>query len=117
MIKSIDLDPEVGVIYEGTVVKTMDFGAFVNFFGAKMASCISASSPPTASTRSSMAGEGDKVKVKLLGGRARQGAPVDEGSRSKPLVRTLKPSRKLASSRARSPPAPSNDQQKDERAA
>jgi polyribonucleotide nucleotidyltransferase len=28
-------EPEVGVIYEGKVVKTADFGAFVNFFGAK----------------------------------------------------------------------------------
>jgi len=34
-IKSIASDPEVGAIYEGTVVKTADFGAFVNFFGAK----------------------------------------------------------------------------------
>ena len=34
-IKSIASEPEVGQIYEGTVVKVMDFGAFVNFFGAK----------------------------------------------------------------------------------
>ena len=34
-IKSIASDPEVGEIYEGTVVKVMEFGAFVNFFGAK----------------------------------------------------------------------------------
>src|SRR5205814_2019133 len=34
-IKSITSEPEVGHIYEGTVVKVMDFGAFVNFFGAK----------------------------------------------------------------------------------
>src|SRR3989304_4470076 len=34
-IKSIASDPEVGHIYEGTVVKVMDFGAFVNFFGSK----------------------------------------------------------------------------------
>ena len=34
-IKSIASDPEVGVIYDGTVVKTVDFGAFVNFYGAK----------------------------------------------------------------------------------
>jgi polyribonucleotide nucleotidyltransferase len=33
-IKSIASDPEVGAIYEGTVVKTTDFGAFVNVFGA-----------------------------------------------------------------------------------
>src|SRR5262249_40127993 len=34
-IKSIASEPEVGHVYEGTVVKVMDFGAFVNFFGAK----------------------------------------------------------------------------------
>ena len=34
-INSIVAEPEVGVIYEGTVVKTMDFGAFVNFFGKR----------------------------------------------------------------------------------
>ncbi|HEV3042761.1 MAG TPA: polyribonucleotide nucleotidyltransferase, partial [Roseiarcus sp.] len=34
-IKSIASDPEVGMIYDGTVVKTVDFGAFVNFFGSK----------------------------------------------------------------------------------
>src|ERR1700752_2582943 len=34
-IKSIANDPEPGQIYDGTVVKVVDFGAFVNFFGAK----------------------------------------------------------------------------------
>ena len=34
-IKSITDEPEVNAIYQGTVVKTADFGAFVNFFGAK----------------------------------------------------------------------------------
>src|SRR5207244_3544327 len=34
-IKSIASEPEVGHIYDGTVVKVVDFGAFVNFFGAK----------------------------------------------------------------------------------
>src|SRR5712664_1108348 len=34
-IKSIASDPELNAIYDGTVVKVMEFGAFVNFFGAK----------------------------------------------------------------------------------
>ena len=34
-IKSITSEPEVGQIYKGKVVKIMEFGAFVNFFGAK----------------------------------------------------------------------------------
>jgi polyribonucleotide nucleotidyltransferase len=35
MIKEIAAEPEVGEIYKGKVVKIMDFGAFVNFFGPK----------------------------------------------------------------------------------
>src|ERR1043166_10026160 len=31
-IKSIASEPEVGHVYEGTAVKVVDFGAFVNFF-------------------------------------------------------------------------------------
>jgi polyribonucleotide nucleotidyltransferase len=34
-IKSIASEPEIGQIYDGTVVKVVDFGAFVNFFGSK----------------------------------------------------------------------------------
>jgi polyribonucleotide nucleotidyltransferase len=34
-IKSIASEPELGAIYTGKVVKIVDFGAFVNFFGAK----------------------------------------------------------------------------------
>lgn len=34
-IHSIVDEPEIGAIYEGTVVKTTDFGAFVNFFGSR----------------------------------------------------------------------------------
>ena len=35
MIEDIVAEPEKGVIYKGKVVKTVDFGAFVNFLGAK----------------------------------------------------------------------------------
>lgn len=34
-IRGIVAEPEVGVIYNGKVVKTAEFGAFVNFLGAK----------------------------------------------------------------------------------
>ena len=67
-IKSIASDPEVGVIYEGTVVKTMDFGAFVNFFGAKDGLVhISQLAPNRVQKVTDVVKEGDKVKVKLLG--------------------------------------------------
>ncbi len=67
-IKSIVSEPEVGTIYEGTVVKVMDFGAFVNFFGAKDGLVhISQLAPRRVNKVTDVIKEGDKVKVKLLG--------------------------------------------------
>ena len=67
-IKSIASDPEPGKIYEGTVVKVMDFGAFVNFFGAKDGLVhISQLASRRVNKVSDVVKEGDKVKVKLLG--------------------------------------------------
>jgi len=67
-IKSIASEPEVGHIYEGTVVKVMDFGAFVNFFGAKDGLVhISQLAPRRVQKTSDVVKEGDKVRVKLLG--------------------------------------------------
>jgi polyribonucleotide nucleotidyltransferase len=67
-IKSIASEPEVGHIYDGTVVKVMDFGAFVNFFGAKDGLVhISQLAPRRVQKVTDVVREGDKVKVKLLG--------------------------------------------------
>jgi polyribonucleotide nucleotidyltransferase len=67
-IKSIASEPELGHIYEGTVVKVMDFGAFVNFFGSKDGLVhISQLAPRRVQKTSDVVKEGDKVKVKLLG--------------------------------------------------
>src|SRR4029077_18395954 len=67
-IKSIASDPEIGQIYEGTVVKVMEFGAFVNFFGAKDGLVhISQLASARVQKTSDIVKEGDKVKVKLLG--------------------------------------------------
>jgi len=67
-IKSIASEPEVGHIYEGTVVKVMDFGAFVNFFGAKDGLVhISQLAKSRVNKVTDVVKEGDKVKVKLLG--------------------------------------------------
>jgi polyribonucleotide nucleotidyltransferase len=67
-IKSIASEPEVGQIYEGTVVKVMDFGAFVNFFGAKDGLVhISQLAPRRVQKTTDVVKDGDKVKVKLLG--------------------------------------------------
>jgi polyribonucleotide nucleotidyltransferase len=67
-IKSIASDPEIGQIYEGTVVKTVDFGAFVNFFGSKDGLVhISQLALGRVAKTTDVVKEGDKVKVKLLG--------------------------------------------------
>jgi polyribonucleotide nucleotidyltransferase len=67
-IKSIASEPEVGHIYEGTVVKVVDFGAFVNFFGAKDGLVhISQLAPRRVQKVTDVVKEGDRVKVKLLG--------------------------------------------------
>jgi polyribonucleotide nucleotidyltransferase len=67
-IKSIASDPEVGHVYDGTVVKVMDFGAFVNFFGSRDGLVhISQLAQRRVQKTSDVVKEGDKVKVKLLG--------------------------------------------------
>ena len=67
-IKSIASDPEIGLVYEGTVVKTTDFGAFVNFFGARDGLVhISQLAAQRVAKTTDVVKEGDKVKVKLMG--------------------------------------------------
>ncbi len=67
-IKSIASEPEVGTIYEGKVVKIVDFGAFVNFFGAKDGLVhVSQIAPRKIANVKDVLKEGDKVWVKLLG--------------------------------------------------
>ena len=67
-IKSLTSDPEVGQIYEGKVVKVMEFGAFVNFFGAKDGLVhVSQLARERVEKPGDVVKEGDTVKVKLLG--------------------------------------------------
>ena len=67
-IKSITDEPEVGEIYQGKVVKTMDFGAFVNFFGARDGLVhISQLADQRVEKTTDVVKEGDMVWVKLLG--------------------------------------------------
>jgi len=67
-ITSITAEPEAGVIYDGTVVKVVDFGAFVNFFGPRDGLVhISQLAPERVKSVSDVVKEGDAVKVKLLG--------------------------------------------------
>jgi len=67
-IKGIVAEPEVGAIYEGTVVKVVDFGAFVNFFGPRDGLVhVSQLAPTRVEKVADVVSEGQKVKVKLLG--------------------------------------------------
>ncbi len=68
MIKEIASEPEVGMIYKGKVVKIMDFGAFVNFFGARDGLVhISQLADRRVANVSEIVSEGQEVFVKLLG--------------------------------------------------
>ena len=67
-IKAITSEPEVGTIYKGKVVKIMEFGAFVNFFGAKDGLVhISQLTQGRPETVGEVVKEGQEVYVKLLG--------------------------------------------------
>jgi polyribonucleotide nucleotidyltransferase len=67
-IKSIVSEPEVGVIYKGKVVKVVDFGAFVNFFGTRDGLVhISELAPRRVAKVTDVINEGDEVRVKVLG--------------------------------------------------
>ena len=66
-VNSIVEEPEVGKIYEGKVVKLMDFGAFVNFMGSRDGLVhISQLKNERVEKVSDVVNEGDTVKVKVL---------------------------------------------------
>jgi polyribonucleotide nucleotidyltransferase len=66
-IKGIVAEPELGHIYNGKVVKVVDFGAFVNFLGARDGLVhISELAPRRVAKVNDVVKEGDKVKVKVL---------------------------------------------------
>jgi len=66
-IEGIVAEPEVGKIYEGKVVKTVDFGAFVNFLGSRDGLVhISALENHRVKQVSDVLKEGDIIKVKVL---------------------------------------------------
>jgi polyribonucleotide nucleotidyltransferase len=67
-IRGIVAEPEIGVVYDGKVVKIMDFGAFVNFLGSRDGLVhISELSPQRVKTVGDVVKVGDPVKVKVIG--------------------------------------------------
>ena len=68
MIWSIVAEPEEGKVYDGKVVKIVDFGAFVNFFGKRDGLVhVSQIENRRLNHPSDVLKEGQDVKVKLLG--------------------------------------------------
>lgn len=91
-IHTIVAEPEVGEIYEGTVVKTADFGAFVNFFGPRDGLVhISQLSDQRVAKTTDVVKEGDKVWVKLMGfderGKVRLSMKVVDQATGKEVVK------------------------------
>jgi polyribonucleotide nucleotidyltransferase len=67
-IRGLTAEPEVGQIYDGKIVKVMDFGAFVNFFGPKDGLVhVSELARERVNSPKDVVKEGQAVKVKLLG--------------------------------------------------
>ncbi|MCO5064138.1 MAG: polyribonucleotide nucleotidyltransferase [Rhizobiaceae bacterium] len=94
-IHTIVAEPEVGEIYEGTVVKTADFGAFVNFFGPRDGLVhISQLASERVQKTTDVVKEGDKVWVKLMGfderGKVRLSMKVVDQTTGKEIVREKK---------------------------
>ncbi|HEX8417456.1 MAG TPA: polyribonucleotide nucleotidyltransferase, partial [Methylobacterium sp.] len=107
-IRSIVAEAEVGMIYDGTVVKTMEFGAFVNFFGAKDGLVhISELAAQRVAKVTDVVKEGDKVKVKFLGaddrGKIRLSMKVVDQTTGEDLTEKLKAERTSDKDRERSP--------------
>jgi polyribonucleotide nucleotidyltransferase len=84
-IELITADVEVGRVYEGRVVKLMDFGAFVEILPGRDG-LVHISSPASASSASAKAREGDQIRVKS--GVDRQVASAVDARRRRRLGRT-----------------------------
>ncbi len=82
MIKEIVEDPIVGQVYEGKVVKLMDFGAFVNFYGKRDGLVhVSQISEERVNHPKDVLNEGETVKVKLMG--------IDDRGKSKLSMKVI----------------------------
>jgi polyribonucleotide nucleotidyltransferase len=67
-IQGIAAEPELNQIYQGTVVKVVEFGAFVNFFGSRDGLVhVSQLAPQRVANVKDVVKEGDKVYVKFMG--------------------------------------------------
>ncbi len=100
-IRSIVAEPEKNEIYEGKVVKVMEFGAFVNFFGSRDGLVhISELAPQRVAKVTDVVKEGDVVKVKFLGtderGKVRLSMKVVDQQTGEDITEKLKAERAAA---------------------
>lgn len=103
-IRSIVAEPELNTIYEGTVVKVMEFGAFVNFFGSRDGLVhISELAKNRVNKVTDVVKEGDKVKVKFLGmderGKVRLSMKVVDQETGEDITEKLKAEREAEKNR------------------
>ena len=109
-INSIVAEPEIGGIYDGTVVKVVDFGAFVNFFGKRDGLVhISELVPRRVRSVQDVVQEGDEVKVKVIEvddrGRVRLSMKAVDQETGEDLANRAKPAPAPEPARRRRPPA------------
>ncbi|MCC5979619.1 MAG: polyribonucleotide nucleotidyltransferase [Salinarimonas sp.] len=118
-IRSIVAEPEKDEIYEGKVVKVMEFGAFVNFFGSRDGLVhISELAPQRVAKVTDVVKEGDVVKVKFLGmddrGKVRLSMKVVDQESGEDISEKIKAERE-AERAARGETGPDDREERDDR--
>ncbi len=118
-IRSIVAEPEKDEIYEGKVVKVMEFGAFVNFFGSRDGLVhISELAPQRVAKVTDIVKEGDVVKVKFLGmddrGKVRLSMKVVDQETGEDISEKIKAERD-AERAARGDTGPDDREERDDR--
>ena len=106
-IRSLTAEPEMGEIYDGKIVKVMDFGAFVNFFGPKDGLVHVSELASQRVAKPSRRGQGRPGRESEAAGlrRSRQGAPLHEAGGSGDRRRPVQESRPAAKRTRRRPDA------------
>jgi polyribonucleotide nucleotidyltransferase len=93
-IMSIAAEPEVGMVYEGRVVKIVEFGAFVNFMGSRDGLVhISQLQHGRTNKVTDVVREGDLVKVKVIGfdERGKVKLSMKDVNEEDPVMRAIQP--------------------------
>jgi polyribonucleotide nucleotidyltransferase len=116
-VKAIAVDPEIGDIFEGTVVKILEAGAFVNYSGNRDGFVhISEISHERVESVTGSLKEGQKVKVKLIGfdrGKAKLTIKNAEGSQPEKPKKEVQLNEKAVSPKNVTPPPTSKGEKRE----